>query len=111
MMGSKMTALICLHVQAHMQFHLFLTVIMDVKVMLIRSCHYHSTGHVRQFVLMAKVVICVMATLLLCVCHTRPDRWQDRSRERGRGLMNAGTVGEQVRDEERYFSPSLSAGR
>lgn len=28
--------------------------------------------------------------------------------EGGRGLMNAGTVGEQVRDEERCFSPSLA---
>lgn len=29
-------------------------------------------------------------------------------REEGKGLMNAGTVGEQVRDGERYFSPSLA---
>lgn len=76
------------------------------------SCH--STGHASQFVLMAKVAIYVMGTLLLCVCHTRPDRWKDRSRERGRGLMNAGTVGEKVRDGKRYFFPclfSLCAGR
>lgn len=53
----------------------------------------------------------VMGTLLLRMCHTRPDRWKDRSRERGKRLMNAGTVGEQVRDGERYFPPSLSAGR
>lgn len=31
--------------------------------------------------------------------------------EKRRGLMNAGTVGEEMRDGERYFSPSLSAGR
>lgn len=82
--------------------------------MLVSSCHNQSTGHVSQFVLMAKGAICVMGTLLLCVCHTRPDRWKDRNRERGRGLMNAGTVGEQVRDGEHYFFPSLfslSAGR
>lgn len=78
------------------------------------SCHNQSAGHVSQFVMMAKVAICVMGTLLLCACHTRPDRWKDRSRERGGGLMSAGAVGEQVRDGERYFSPSLfslSAGR
>lgn len=96
-----------------MQFHLSLPVVMegDVGVFMSLSKYWPCESICADG---KGSNMCYEYTVTVCVCHTRPDRWKDRSRERGRGLMNAGTVGEQVRDGERYFSPSLfplSAGR
>lgn len=62
--------------------------------------------HWSPFEQITKTAVCVMGTLLLCVYHTRPDRWKDGSRERIDECMHSGRAGERWRALG-FFSLSL----